>query len=217
MNIEQARQNMIFQQLRAWGVLNDQVLDLFVRLPRENFVPSAYRDLAFADIAIPLNKDITMLAPAEEARMVQALDLKTTDKALVLGTGTGYITALLASLAHWVYSIDDAIRFTRGAQQKLAAVPITNVTLETAPAIEGWEVAAPYDVIVLTGSLPWVPRSLMRMLASNGRLFAIVGSAPVMEAMLITRSTSNHWQTEKLFETLRPRLPGVKEPNVFIF
>lgn len=216
MNIEQARRNMISQQLRAWGVLNNQVLDLFARLPRENFVPASYQSLAFADIAIPLNQNITTLAPREEAKIIQSLKIKSTDKALVLGTGNGYITALLANQAHWVYSIDDSKQFTETARQKLMDLGINNVTLETASAINGWEQAAPYDVIVITGSLAQIPKYLMRMLANYGRLFAITGAAPVMKAVCLTLD-SGHWQAEELFETLRPRLPGAKELQTFTF
>ncbi len=217
MNIEQARENMIKQQLITWDVADDQVLTLFYQLPREAFIPQVYQSLAFTDIGLPLPFGQKTLSPKEEARILQSLAVKPTEKCLVLGTQNGYITALLAKLAHEVYSIDDSEVFTHEAQHRLQQLAIHNVTFITAPAALGWQQAAPFDVVVVTGSLPTLPTSFRQLLAPQGRLFVILGKPPVMEATLITHLPHSTWRVEKLYETRHPRLPGYEEPPTFTF
>lgn len=206
---------MIEQQIRTWEVLDQAILDLLAEIHREDFVPVEYRQLALADIQIPLaHKQVTM-TPKVEARLLQALDIKPTDKILEIGTGCAYLTALLARTGHHVFSVDIFPEFTGEAKTKLARHGIHNVTLETGDATRGWAQHAPYDVIVLTGSLPVLESCFQKQLNIGGRLFVIVGTSPVMEALLITRIGENEWSTESLFETDIPALAGTKISTEF--
>ena len=215
MNFEQARFNMIEQQIRTWEVLDQHVLDLLAEVHREDFVPIEYRQLALADVQIPLaHKQVTM-TPKVEARLLQALDIKKTDKILEIDTGCAYLTALLARLGHHVFSVDIFPEFTGEAKTKLARHGIYNVTLETGDAIKGWAQHTPYDVIVVTGSLPVLDPCFQEQLNIGGRLFVIIGTSPVMEALLITRIGENEWSTESLFETDIPVLTGLQTPPEF--
>ena len=216
MNIEQARHNMIEQQIRPWEVLDQQVLDLLTRVPREEFVPAQYRNQAFTDMNIPLGHDQVMMSPKVEARMLQALQIQPDDSVLEVGTGSGYVTALLANLAGHVYSVDIHSDFTSAAQQKLDAHHISNVSLETGDAAAGWDKHAPYDVILITGSLPLLPKSYLQALKPGGRLFAIVGDPPTMDVMLITRVADNDWSKEYLFESELPVLENAPQPERFV-
>lgn len=217
MNIEQACENMLKQQLRAWDVLDEQILSLFKLIPRDRFIPAPYKELAFADTSIPLGHGQTTMPPKEEAVAIQALAFQPTDKALVIGTGCGYITALIAKLSNWVYSIDNVAAFTESAKLKLHEMHINNATLITGDPIKGWEPDAPFDAIFITGSLPFLPHHFQENLTIGGRLFAIIGQAPVMEATLIKRLAHDRWQIDKLFETQRPRLINKKENTSFRF
>lgn len=217
MNLEQARLNMLKQQIRAWGVLDEHLLDLLKTTPREDFVPSAYRKLAFADLNLPLGFGEVMLTPKEEAYLLQALAIEPNEVVLEIGTGSGYTTALLAKLAKQVYSIDIRPEFIAEAGVKLAQLGISNVQLQTGDAAQGWETHQPYDIIVVTGSLPILPEVFKTHLSIGGRLFAIIGQSPVMEAILITRITNQLWQTTKLFETVVPALHNALQPEPFIF
>ncbi len=217
MNVEQARFNMIEQQIRPWDVLDDRVLSLLTEVPRERFVPESERKLAFADVAIPLDHGQFMMPPRVEARALQALAVGQNDTVLEIGTGSGYLTALLASLAKHVFSVDIFSDFTTSAETKLATAGIKNVTLETGDAANGWEQHAPYDVIAVTGSCPVLPSSFQKMLKIGGRLFVIVGDAPIMEALLIARTSENAWSRESLFETEVPPLLNIAKPQKFIF
>ena len=216
MNLENARFNMIEQQIRPWEVLDQRVLDLLNKLPREDFVPQRYRKLAYTDTTIPLGNDQVMMPPRVEARILQALNIQTDDTVLEVGTGSGYVTALLASLSDHVYSVDINADMTRTAGDKLADHGITNVTLETGDAARGWDAHAPYDVIVITGSLPLLPVSFKQALNLGGRMVAIVGDSPVMEVVLITREGDSEWAQETLFETDLPALINAPEPERFI-
>lgn len=216
MNIEQARLNMIEQQIRTWEVLDQAVLDLVASVPREQFVPDAFRALAFADTNIPLGHGEVMMAPKVEARMLQALTIQPEDRVLEVGTGSGYVTALLSRVARHVTSIDIHADLAAAAESKLRRAGAANVTLYTGNAVNGWEAGAPYDVIAVTGSVPLLQPSFQRQLAVGGRLFVIVGEAPVMEASLITRVDDNEWATESLFETDLPPLVGAPEPERFV-
>jgi protein-L-isoaspartate(D-aspartate) O-methyltransferase len=216
-DIERNRFFMVEQQIRTWEVLDPVVLDLLMRMHREDFVPPAHRALAFAEMEIPLGHGEVMLSPRIEARLVQELMIKSTDSVLEIGTGGGYMTALLASLARQVCSVDIVPDFTRTAATRLSAAGITNVTLETGDAARGWDKHGPYDVIVLTGSVPVLPESFQQSLNVGGRLVAVVGEAPVMQAQLITRTQGNAYHTITLFETCIPPLKNALQPQRFAF
>lgn len=215
--LEQSRFNMIEQQIRTWEVLDPVVLTLLKDVPREDFVPPQYLGLAFADLEIPIGHGQMMLSPKMEARIVQSLNLKKTDKVLEIGTGSGYMTALLAKLAQQVISVDCVPELTATARKNLERHNITNVTLEVGDAAHGWTANAPYDVIVLTGSVPVLPEGLQEQLTIGGRLFAVVGEAPVMEATLIRRVADQAFRSDVLFETCVPELTGAQQPERFSF
>ena len=216
MNIEKARFNMVEQQIRTWEVLDQRVLDLMGRIPREDFVPDEYRNLAFADTSIPLEHGQVMMPPRVEARMIQSVELGPDDRVLEIGTGSGFVTALLASLAGHVTSVEihDALRAR--AQAKLDEHGVTNVRLHTGNAAAGWPEEGPYDAIVVTGSVPVLHEHFQRQLKVGGRLFVIVGEAPAMEALLIRHAGEDEWTRESLFETVVPPLEGVSEPQRFV-
>jgi protein-L-isoaspartate(D-aspartate) O-methyltransferase len=216
MNIEQARFNMIEQQIRPWEVLDQKVLNIIADVPREEFVPATYMNLAFTDMCVPIGYNEVMMAPKLEARMLQSLDIQPQESVLEVGTGTGYVTTLLAKLARHVYSIDIHEEFVAAARGKLASDGTVNVTIEQGDAAQGWERHAPYNVIALTGSVPLLPKAFQESLAIGGRLFAIVGDAPVMEARLITRVGQNEYQEQNLFETDLPPLRNALQPNRFV-
>jgi protein-L-isoaspartate(D-aspartate) O-methyltransferase len=211
-NTKQARFNMVEQQIRPWDVLNQQVLDLISELPRENFVPTAYRNLAFADINIPLAHDQEMMSPKLEGRMVQTLQLTPKDSVLEIGTGSGYLTALLAKSAKHVDSVDIYEDFVIEANKKLKALNINNISIKTGDGINGWNLDTRYDVIVLTGSVGLLQSHFQEQLNEGGRLLAIVGNEPIMQAHLITRIDGNFY-TENLFDTLLPPLLGTHVEN----
>ena len=216
-DVERARFNMIEQQIRTWEVLDQRVLDLLFKVRREDFVPEPYRSLAFVDMEIPIGHGETMLQPKLEARMIQELGLEPEDRVLEIGTGTGYMTALLASMAAHVYSVDILADFTRQASERLARHAIRNVTLETGDAARGWDKHAPYDAIVLTGSVPLLAPSFRASIKPGGRLLAVVGEPPVMEAQLITNAGSGAYNTVSLFETCIAPLKNAPQPERFVF
>ena len=215
--IEQARFNMIEQQIRTWDVLDQRVLDVMNSIPREQFVPENCRALAFADTNIPLGHEQVMMAPKLEGRLLQALAIKPDDNVLEIGTGSGYLTACLAALARHVTSIDIMADFTATAGAKLEALTINNVTLETADAAEGIAGDKRYDAIAVTGSVPLLQQQFQKNLSIGGRLFIITGCLPIMEANLITRVDENNWSSECLLETCIPPLLNVIRPQAFIF
>lgn len=217
LDIEKARFNMIEQQVRPWEVLDQQVLDLMFQVPREVFVPPAYRNLAFADTNIPLAHAQVMLSPKLVGRLLQALSLQRRDRVLEIGTGSGYLTALLAKATKRVYSVDLFEDFIKAAEAKLKTSNLTNVSLSCGDAIQGWKSETRYDVIVLTGSVPTLDPIFQQQLNVGGRLFAVIGEAPVMQASLITHVNEEEWETEVLFETVLPPLIGVSEPKRFLF
>ena len=217
MNIEQARFNMIEQQIRPWEVLDPQVLDLLFVVKREGFVPAAYRNLAFADMEIPVGSGQVMLAPRVEARLLQELGIKKTDKVLEIGTGSGYMAALLAARAEHVITIESRPELAAFARENLERADVTNVTVEVGDGANGWTQRAPYDAIVVSGSLPVLPAALLKQLRVGGRLAVIVGEAPVMEAQLITCSTEGVYNTVNLFETVVPALDGGEAKSGFSF
>jgi len=215
--VERARFNMVEQQIRPWEVLDQEVLDLLFTVRREEFVPAQYRSLAFVDMEIPLGHGETMLAPRLEARMLQELAVRPGDRILEVGTGSGYMTALLAKRGGHVYSVEIIPEFSAQAAVRLEAHGVTNVTLEVGDAARGWDRHAPYDVIVLTGSVPVLADAFERSLNPGGRLLAVVGEAPVMEARLIVCAGGSACNALGLFETCIPALRNAPQPERFVF
>lgn len=217
MNIEQARFNMIEQQIRPWEVLDQQVLDLLFVVKREDFAPAAYRNLAFADMEIPIGSGQIMLAPKIEAKMMQELGIKKTDKVLEIGTGSGYMAALLAARAEHVISVEIRPEIAAFAKENLERAGVSNVTVEVGNGVDGWSARGPYDAIVVSGSVPTVSPSLLKQLRVGGRMTVIVGEAPVMEEQLITCTAEGTYNTVNLFETVIPALDGVGAKDNFTF
>jgi len=217
MSTEQAQFNMVEQQIRPWDVLDQHVLDLMAATPRADYVPAAQRAMAFMDINIPLEHGAVMLQPKMEARLLQALDITKNDKILLVGTGTGHLASLLATLGKQVLAVDINSEFTAMAEKNLADHHITNVTLVTGDAAAGWDADQPYDVIFITGSLPVLPDSFRETLTIGGRMVAIVGKAPVMEAKLIKRRNEHGWSETDLFETEIPALNNATPTDTFEF
>lgn len=215
MNIEQARFNMIEQQIRPWEVLDPQVLDLLFVVKREDFTPPAYRNLAFADLEVPLGSGQVMLAPKIEAKLLQELGIKKTDKILEIGTGSGYMAALLAARADHVVTVECRPELAAMAKENLARAGVANVTVEIGDGASGWAARGPYDAIVVSGSVPVLPDALLKQLRVGGRLAVIVGEAPVMEAQLITCTAEGVFNTVNLFETVVPPLDGIAVPSSF--
>lgn len=217
MNIEQARFNMIEQQIRPWDVLDPKVLTLLAKVKREDFVPATYRDLAFADLEIPLGEGQVMLPPRVEARLLQELGIKKTDRVLEIGTGSGYMAALLAASAEHVTTLEIRPSLAAVARENLQRSGVDNVTVEVANGLSGWSQRAPFDAILVSGALPEVPAALLKQLRVGGRLAVIVGEAPVMEAQLITCTAEGVFNTINVFETVMPSLDGASPSAGFSF
>ena len=217
MDIEQARYNMVEQQVRPWDVLDQEVLDLLFRVRREDFVPEAHRALAFVDMEIPLGHGQTMWTPKLEARVIQELALRPADRVLEVGTGSGYLTALLASQAAEVVSVDIVPEFTAEAARKLRAHGFDNVVLHTGDAARDWPDDAGFDVIVLTGSTPVLSDAWRHRLRVGGRMFVITGEAPVMQARLVTCTAPGATRSVTLFETCVAPLVNAPQPAAFVF
>ncbi len=216
-NIEQTRFNMVAQQIRPWYVFDDTVLDLLYKLKREEFVPDESRAMAFVDMEIPLGHGQVMLTPKMEARIVQELHINKTDKILEVGSGSGYMTALLAEKGVHVYSVEIIPELKTMAENNLRAHGIANVTLELGNAAQGWSQHGPYDVIILTASTPVLPDAFQNSLNPGGRLFAIVGEDPVMEALIVTCVAPGEFTTANLFETSTASLINARQPTRFSF
>ena len=221
MNLEKARSNMVEQQIRPWEVLDQDVLDLLYSVPREDFVPPAWRNLAFADLEIPLSEQARegerMWAPKIEARVLQALAPRRTDRVLEVGTGSGYLTALLAHRAAQVYSVEIEPALAAFGRANIARHGMDNVTLETGDGARGYGKWGPYDIVVLTGSVPLLTRTLLESLAPGGRVFAVVGDAPVMTAKIVTCTAPGAFRTIELFETVLAPLTNCEQPSRFRF
>lgn len=217
MNIEQARFNMIEQQIRPWDVLDTSVLSLLSAVRREDFVPEAHRSLAFMDLEIPLANGGALLAPRVEARLVQDLNLSKHDAVLQIGVGTGYITALLAHKAQRVVALDSREDLVAATRQNLRQAGIANADVQQGNGVEGLRGQAPFDAILLAGSVQTVPQALLDQLKIGGRLLAIVGNEPVMQATLITRTGDKQFEHQELFDTVAARLPGFTNANSFTF
>lgn len=217
MNFDQARFNMIEQQIRPWEVLDQRILDLLAEVPREDFVPEGYRSLAFADTNIPLGYGEVMMAPKVEARALQALNIRRSDRVWEIGTGSGYLTACLARLSQWVRSVDIHKDFVQRAERMLRNHGITNVQFEVGDALAIPPKTERFDVIAVTGSMPLYPEDLQELLTVQGRMFVIVGKSPAMEALVVTRVGSQEWMQDSLFETDLPPLVNAPHPSPFKF
>lgn len=216
-NMEQARFNMIEQQIRPCDVLEQRILELLQHVRREHFVPEQMKEMAFVDMEVPLGHGASMWEPKLEARAVQELHLKRSDKVLEVGSGSGYLTALLSALAGHVTSVEIVPELSAMAKRNLHAYHRENVTLEIGDASHGWGGGASYDAIVLTGSTPVLPEAFQRSLKVGGRLFAIVGDAPVMEAKLITCVAPDTFETVNIMETSVAPLQNAQQPKRFVF
>ncbi len=225
MNVEQARFNMIEQQIRPWNVLDAEVLELLSVVKREDFVPPAHKALAFADMEIPLRGTSEtalqlgqcMLAPKVEARMLQDLAIAPTEKVLEIGAGSGYMAALLAQRAQRVISLEIEPELVTLARANLQKAGILNAEVRQGDGAKGVPVEGPFDVIVLSGSVAEVPHKLLEHLKRGGRLMAIVGDQPVMRATLITRTGDTEYRTTQAWDTVAPRLLNFPEHSRFNF
>lgn len=217
MNLEQARHNMVEQQIRTWEVLDQDVLDLLYAVPREEFVPAAYRNLAFSDMEVPIGEGERMWAPKIEARVLQELAVQRTERVLEVGTGSGYFTALLAHRAAHVYSVEIRPALAEFGRSNLERHGKENVTLEVGDGARGFPKWAPYDVIALTGSTPLLPQALLDSLAPGGRLFAVLGDAPVMTAKIYTCAAPGAFRATEIFETVLAPLVNCAQPPRFRF
>ncbi|WP_322059298.1 protein-L-isoaspartate O-methyltransferase [Paraburkholderia sp. J63] len=217
MNIEQARFNMIEQQIRPWEVLDQDVLNLLSIVKREHFVPAAYVDLAFADLEVPLPNDQHMLAPRVEARVLQELAVKKHESVLEIGAGSGYMAALLAHRAQKVLTVEIDTELADFARANFVKNGVLNAEVVQGDGSRGWAANAPYDVICVSGGLPVVPQELLEQLKVGGRMAAFVGGAPVMEAQIITRMDEKQYRIASVFETYVEPLENAVQPSRFKF
>jgi len=217
MNVEQARFNMVEQQIRTWEVLDPDVLDLLFKVKRERFVPFEHRDIAFADLEIPIGHGEAMMQPKVEARVLQELAIQPQENVYEVGTGSGYMTALLASRARHVTSAEIHADLAERAAQALRAAGVENMTLITGDSAHRPLADSAFDVIVVTGSMPIVPQAFLDRLSPGGRLFAVMGDAPVMEATLIRQPERGSFVSTKLFETMLRPLVNAPQPARFRF
>ncbi len=217
MNFDQARFNMVEQQVRPWEVLDSRVLELLETTHREDFVPVRYRKMAFADIAIPLDHDQNMMKPVVEGRLLQALELKNDETVLEIGTGSGFITACLAKMAKRVVSVDIHEQFSTEAAARLNEIKLDNVEFETGDVMSGWQPEQAHDVVVVTGSVQDIPDHFRGWVNPGGRLFVVCGDSPAMEAKLLSKLNATEWREESLFETDLARLVNAEKAPEFEF
>jgi len=221
MDFEKARFNMVKQQIRPWDVLDDRVLAVLAEIPREQFSPPQYKNMAYTDTRIPLGRfedhELSMMQPNINGRILQEMHIYKDDLVLEIGTGTGYLTACLARLARFVDSVEINPTLTAEAEKNLAALAITNTNLSTGDASRGWDQKPYYDVIILNGSMPAIPESYKQMLRVGGRMFVVTGDAPVMTAYRVTRTAKNKWAAQALFETCIDRLIHTDKAAEFDF
>lgn len=217
MNFEQARFNMVEQQIRTWEVLDERVLELLETIQREDFVPLRYRKMAFTDMQIPLGHGQYMMKPVVEGRLLQALELKPDETVLEIGTGSGFITACLAKLAKHVVSVDIHEQFSREAAAKLKEKDIHNIEFETGDVMGDWQPEQAHDIVVVTGSVLEIPDQFRGWVNPRGRLFVVCGEAPAMEAKLLTKLNATQWREESLFETDLARLINSDKSPEFEF
>lgn len=212
-----AQINMVKQQLRTGNVLDKRVLELYDTIPRDSFVPAKLKAFAYADMHLPLNHDECMMTPLEEALLLQALDLKGHETVLEIGTGTGFLTALLSRLCKKITSVDYYADFTANARQNLIENKCLNVELFTGDAIQGWTDSAPYDVIVFTGALESLSEIQRLQLLPGGKLFAIMGKKPIMQGKLYSLDHAEVWSEQVIFETCLPALIDKSKSAIFDF
>ena len=217
MNVEQARFNMIEQQIRPWDVLDQEVLSLLSVVRREDFVPPAYRALAFVDMQVPLPEGQFMLEPKVEARLLQDLKLARHEKVLEVGAGSGHMAALLAHRVQQVVTLENRPALARLAADNLRRAGVMNATVHQADGAQGLPAEAPFDAILLSGSVASAPSALLDQLKVGGRLMAIVGEVPVMRATLVTRVSERDFRSIDIFDTVAPRLDSFAEPPRFRF
>ena len=219
MNLEQARRNMIEQQIRTWEVLDLDVLQTLVAVRREAFVPTAYQALAFVDTEIPLPQGENMLSPKLEARLLQEAAVQKHESVLEIGAGSGYMAALLAHHAKQVVTVDIVPELKSLAEKNLTNYGVHNVSVALGDGARGWtdSESRAFDVIMLSGSLPIMPETFLHQLNIGGRILAVVGEAPVMSACMITRVADDAWDTVKLFETSIKALRNAEKPSAFRF
>ena len=217
MDFGPARFNMVEQQIRPWDVIHPGVLQLLSGLSRDVYVPDAYSGLAYADTEIPLADGQSMMTPRVEARLLQALDIQADDTVLEIGTGSGFLAACLGAMGHHVTSCEADAGLAQTARDTLAAQQVANVHVEHRNIFDVWPGSRQFDAIAVTGSVPAIPSQLEQALRVNGRLFIVVGDAPAMAAMLITRVGEDSFSRTALFETELSRLRGAAEPQGFVF
>jgi len=217
MNVEQARFNMIEQQIRPWDVLDTSVLGLLSAVRREDFVPAAHQAQAFTDLELPLGNGRSLLAPRVEARLVQDLNLSKRDTVLLVGAATGYVAAPLAHKAQRVIGLEADAALAAVARNNLRKGGVNNAEIVQADGSQGFATQAPFDAILLAGSVAQVPQTLLDQIKVGGRLLAIVGDEPVMQATLFTRVAEGQFTRQELFDTVANRLPGFPEPSKFQF
>ena len=217
MNFDQARLNMVENQVRPWEVLDGRVLDVISKIHREDFVAAAHRQLAFADLCLPLGHGEVMMKPVVEGRVLQALDLKPTDRVLEIGTGSGFLTACLASLSAHVTSVDIHADFTVAATKNLRDAGIHNVSLVTGEAVEGWQPGELFDALVVTGAVSSIPARWLSWLKTDARALVVRGQSPVQHATLLTHEGAGRYREETLFETDLPYLTHAEPLKRFVF
>lgn len=217
MNFDQARQNMVENQVRPWEVLDGRVLEVLGRVRREDFVAPAHRQLAFADLCLPIGHGEVMMKPVMEGRVLQALALKPEDQVLEIGTGSGFLTACLANLAAQVTSVDIHADFTAAAAQRLQAAGITHAQLVTGEAVQGWQPQGTFDAVVVTGAVYRIPDRFLGWLKPGGRLLVVRGESPVQQVMLITHEGNGRYHEESVLETDLPYLAHAEPPRRFVF
>ena len=215
MNLELARDNMVENQIRTWEVLDPRVLGVLGRLKREDFVPERYRDMAFVDVELPLGHGEVMMKPVIEGRILQALAIENGQRVLEIGTGSGFLSACMAELGADVTSVEQHVDLAASARGNLGKAGLSRVRVETAEALAGFDPGAPFDCVVLTGAVFALPERVKSWVRPGGRLFAVTGESPAMQALLHTRVDATHWQTESLFETDIPYLTHASPPRRF--
>jgi protein-L-isoaspartate(D-aspartate) O-methyltransferase len=217
MNFEQARVNMVENQVRPWEVLDARVLDVLGSVRREDFVAPEHRKLAFADLCLPLGHGEVMMKPVIEGRVLQALELKPEDQVLEIGTGSGFLTACMAKLAGHVTSLDIHADFIATAGERLAAAGIQNVKLEVGEAVNAWQSSGLFDALVVTGAVSQIPQRFLGWLKPGGRMLVVRGESPVQQALLLTHEGNGRYREEALFETDLPYLKHAEPPRRFVF
>jgi protein-L-isoaspartate(D-aspartate) O-methyltransferase len=217
MNFEQARVNMVENQVRPWEVLDARVLDVLGSVRREDFVAAEHRQLAFADLCLPLGHGEVMMKPVVEGRVLQALELSPTDQVLEIGTGSGFLTACLAKLSAGVTSVDIHADFIATASERLAHAGIANAKLEVGEAVAAWQPGGLFDAVVVTGAVAQVPQRFLSWLKPGGRLLVTRGESPAQQVLLLTHEGNGRYREESLFETDLPYLKHAEPPRRFVF